>query len=523
MTGLKYIFVIFAAAALTFGCESSLDTALDDTGKDNDAGQGGGETPGEEETPETYFYSILESAPADWSGDYIIAANSSDGLAVFDSWSDRDGGASTMTLGPEALSEGVDAKEGDPVKAVIAKVGTGYSIYVTSVGYIGLEKSANSLNCSDTEPSAGSEEYLWTLSLSSSGQGVCVVTNMKYDSRSLQWNSSASLFRCYTGGQQDIVLFRRNSSDGNIGEQPGGDGEDPDGDGDGEGDIDNPDPVPGISGKFNWFELPVIPDSDGNRIDDNDASLYYAYHMCAGGEKDDKGRTARNYTVCYSAEHHCPVWVAAPRHEMYETEHTDRTDAYGQDPDIPGNIQYNSKSTGGGCNKGHMLGSAERLSSSATNRQVFYYTNIAPQLSSTFNTGGGAWNNLEDHIDGLVCADTLYEVVGCYFEKFTDSYGKSTDPQTISFGGRNDVSRPTMFYYALLRTKDGNTGKSVTECSSDQLQCVAFCIRHTMEKEHTPQAKDMMSVSDLEKLTGFTYFPNVPAAPKDSFNPSDWL
>ena len=31
-----------------------------------------------------------------------------------------------------------------------------------------------------------------------------------------------------------------------------------------------------------------------------------------------------------------------------------------------------------------------------------------------------------------------------------------------------------------------------------------------------------MSVSDLEKITGFTYFPNVPNAPKNICTPSDW-
>lgn len=32
----------------------------------------------------------------------------------------------------------------------------------------------------------------------------------------------------------------------------------------------------------------------------------------------------------------------------------------------------------------------------------------------------------------------------------------------------------------------------------------------------------MMSVSDLEKITGFTYFTNVPNAPKGTCTPSDW-
>ncbi|MBE6188413.1 MAG: hypothetical protein E7143_04735 [Rikenellaceae bacterium] len=283
-----------------------------------------------------------------------------------------------------------------------------------------------------------------------------------------------------------------------------------------------PDPQPSTA-RYDWAELPVIADANRDGVHDSDKDIYFAHHLCAGNEKNaQRTASARNYTVCYSGKHHCPLWVAAPRHAMYEAKNTDRTDAYGKDPKIPSSVQYNSKSTGGGCNKGHMLGSAERLCSAATNRQVFYYTNIAPQYSSTFNTGGGAWNNLEDHIDGLVCSDTLYVVVGCYFDSFSRN-GASASPKTISFGGRSDVSCPTMFYYALLRTKKGSTGKRVQDCSAAELQCAAFTICHTMAKGHKPQAADMMSISDLEALTGFKYFENVHNAPKSTYNASDWL
>jgi DNA/RNA endonuclease G (NUC1) len=288
-------------------------------------------------------------------------------------------------------------------------------------------------------------------------------------------------------------------------------------------DNDNNDTTSGKRYRTGWYELPTEADANGDGRDDNNSTYYYAHHLCAGGEKNaQKSGKARNYSVCYSSEHHCPVWVAAPRHDMYEGS-AKRTDAYGKDPDIPANIQYDSKSTGGGCNKGHMLGSAERTSSSATNKQVFYYTNIAPQYSSTFNTGGGAWNNLEDHIDGLVCSDTLYTVIGCYFDTYTDKYGNTGTPKKISFGGRSDVSRPTMFYYALLRTKSGKTGKSVKDCSASELQCAAFVICHEQDKGHKPQVKDLISIEELEQLTGFTYFENVPNAPKSTFNSSDWL
>ncbi|MBR1575899.1 MAG: DNA/RNA non-specific endonuclease [Bacteroidales bacterium] len=266
-----------------------------------------------------------------------------------------------------------------------------------------------------------------------------------------------------------------------------------------------------------WFELPVMYDADHNGICDTDNTLYYAYH-----EFSYNNRKMRNFTVCFSSEHHCPVWVAAPRHQVYQDKNVNRSDAYKADPNIPSSIQYYSKDTGGGCNKGHMLGSAERLCCSEANRQVFYYSNIAPQDQTSFNTGGGAWNNLEDFVDLLVVSDTLYEVIGCYFERFVDKYGTVSEPQTISFGGRNDVSKPTMFYYALLRTKSGTSGKAVTQCSANELQCAAFVISHAMAKGHKPQVKDMMSIKDLEDITGFTYFPNVPHAPKDTFSASDW-
>ena len=281
---------------------------------------------------------------------------------------------------------------------------------------------------------------------------------------------------------------------------------------------------PSEGNQAGWFELPVmdIQNSGDYMVSASDANLYFAYHMCAGSEKGPGGKTARNYTVAYSGKYHCPVWVAAPRHDMYEGG-ADRTDSYRRDPDIPAGIQYSSKSTGGGCNKGHMLGSAERTSSTATNRDVFYYTNIAPQLSSGFNTGGGGWNILEDWVDGQVCRDTLYVVIGTYFEKYTDGYGNTVSPKTISFGGRSDVAMPTMFYYLLLRTKSGSSGKAVKDCSASELQCAAFVRAHTNNlKGQKVSSKEMMSVSDLEKLTGFTYFPNVPNAPKSSFKASDW-
>ena len=259
-----------------------------------------------------------------------------------------------------------------------------------------------------------------------------------------------------------------------------------------------------------WAELPVEAEN---------GDYHYAYHICPDFKVD--GHEARNFTVCYSAEHHSPVWVAAPVHNCYVGSSGNRN--YGPDPVIPSSIQPSGSkaSMGSPYNRGHMLGNHERSRTSGMNKQVSYYTNIAAQHGSTFNTGDGAWNNLEDKIDDYWCADTLYVVVGAYYDKWTDSYGNSAPQRSTSFGNiTTDV--PTMFYTLCLRTKKGNTNKSVMNCAADELQCAAFVMSHAMGKGHDPQAGDMRSVKEIEELTGFTFFANVPNAPKDTYNASDW-
>ncbi len=245
--------------------------------------------------------------------------------------------------------------------------------------------------------------------------------------------------------------------------------------------------LPGVPS--GWAELPAV-------IENGD--YHYAYHMRADKE------TVRNFSVCYSASKICPVWVAAPMHSSYKGS-SGRTNAYGRDPDI----SCTQAGRWDGYTRGHMLGSSDRTVSKATNRQVFYYSNIAPQLSAGFNTGGGVWNNLEEFVDDLWCADTLYQVIGCYWE----NENKKVDGTVI----------PTHYYKVLLRTKAGNTGKWVVNCTSDQLQCVAFIVEHNSKQfQVKPNRSMMMSVSELERMTGLTYFVNVPAAPKSTYDPADW-
>ena len=534
-----YLAPLLLTGLMAFECGKELDPPA---GKDDNteipAQPDNGEEP--EPTPRPYYVKVTENL-SDWSGEYLIAYESEGDDAVMYVFADWDPYGQAVMSGVSKKNfltlmdeSGLPAEEGDPYKAVITKDGSHYIISVSNVGYIGYSGSSNSLSKADTV----SDNCKWTISYS---EGHVFIESAQSVGRILRWNPGSPRFACYkdSSNQQELTLYKRTMATPPSGggtapdpETPTPDPEDPDSE---NPDADTPDvpptePVPGISGIHNWYELPAISYSKegdyyvSGKDSDTYGKLYYAHHHCDGDEHylyKGKSVKARNYTVCFSSKHHVPVWVAAPRHTMYESG-ASRKDAYGKDPSIPSGIQYNSTSTGGGCNKGHMLGSAERLSSTETNRQVFYYTNIAPQYSDTFNTGGGGWNTLEDWVDGQVCSDTLYVVIGAYFDQYTDPQNYSASPKTISFGGRDDVSCPTMFYYALLRTKKGNSGKALSECSSSEMKCAAFVRSHKIAKGTKVSKKEMMSVSDLEKITGFTYFPNVPNAPKTSYNASDW-
>ena len=141
--------------------------------------------------------------------------------------------------------------------------------------------------------------------------------------------------------------------------------------------------------------------------------------------------------------------------------------AYRNDPDI------NCTQAGhwSGYTRGHMLGSNERRVTKNVNRDVFYYSNIGPQLQTYFNTSGGQWNTAEDWVDkqwrGL--ADTCYQVVGTYWENTP----KVVDGTTI----------PTHYYIVLLKAKKSAGNKWVVNCSQGELQSIARSEERRVGKE----------------------------------------
>ena len=265
-------------------------------------------------------------------------------------------------------------------------------------------------------------------------------------------------------------------------------------------------PAPkGKTAHAGWAELPTQKASN---------DIFITSHLL--------GDNRRNYTVCYSREQRAPLWVAAPVHSTYKGD-VKRVDNYDFDPTLPVNIQITLNRSYGDYTRGHMLGSGERTASREMNNQTFYVTNIAPQLREGFNERGGAWNNLEYFVDRQLCADTLYVVTGAIYDDFTAPDGTNIKARTtVNKNDNKRVGVPTAYYKALLRTKSGRTGKSVMECKASELKCAAFIVAHRSDAGHKPTVEDMISIKELERLTGVNFFANVPNAPESKAEAKDW-
>ena len=226
-------------------------------------------------------------------------------------------------------------------------------------------------------------------------------------------------------------------------------------------------------------------------------------------------RTVRNYSFCYDKTLHVAHWVAYPLHSVYRGS-IDRTDDFQYDPKVDYSWQPNlaAGSYRGSYDRGHQLPSADRTATRELNLQTFYATNMTPQLN---RLNQDMWANLEAKVRAQICNDTLYVVTGCYYA--------NTNTTTTDRDGKV-CPVPTNYFKVLLRTRTGTTGKRIADCSADELKAIGFWVDQKSYGDIQPPASICMSVAEIEKKTGFTFFPNIPESAAESVkaqnSPSQW-
>ena len=247
-----------------------------------------------------------------------------------------------------------------------------------------------------------------------------------------------------------------------------------------------------------WPELPT------NRVN---SDYIYATHYAKMNLK-----TVRNYSLCFDKKLRVAHWVAYPLHASYIGS-LDRSDAWAPDPKIP--QQYQAALWLGGYqngyvyNRGHQIPSKDRSSVLEMNKQTFYASNMTPQLGQL---NQNMWKDLEAKVRTYVCPDTLYVVTGCYFA--------NSDNSTTKDKAGNVCPIPSNYFKVLLRTRNGSTGKRIPDCKASERKTIGFWVANRSGQQIGKQY--CLSVAEIEKTTGFTFFPDVDAAVKTQNTPSDW-
>ncbi len=248
-----------------------------------------------------------------------------------------------------------------------------------------------------------------------------------------------------------------------------------------------------------WPEMPLVKQGDGN---------LYVTHMTKAS-----GKTMRNYSMCYDPDVKAALWIAYPLHDCYTRKAVDRTDAWGYDPLIPAKYQVNmEKGMSNGYDRGHQVASADRLASYDMNSQTFYYTNMTAQVAAM---NQGIWNDLENKIrNEYICRDTLYVVTGCVMTTEDDTQVKWVNNRN---GGK--VAVPKAYFKVLLRTKSGNTGKAVDNSNATT---IGLWVENRSYGDEPSRASIVKSVDEIERLTGFTFFPQISDEVKETKDLARW-
>ncbi len=240
-----------------------------------------------------------------------------------------------------------------------------------------------------------------------------------------------------------------------------------------------------------WFNTPT-----------NDETQMVVTHTFSNG-----GKTLRTYSLLFDTTKRCALWVAcAFNSTTWGDNGVKRNDKWVYDPAISQSLQPNLTNTyndynGKSFSRGHQVASGDRQTTISENNQTFYYSNMTPQNQ---DLNGGQWVHLEQAVQSLGNTvsglDTLYMVTGPIFD---EGYESTTDKSG------NACAIPSRFYKCLMRCTFNASGE-VTAAKG-----VAYLTTGNSAAANTAYSGWATTIDEVESLTGFNFFANVPEEIQD--------
>ncbi|WP_312186063.1 fimbrillin family protein [Sphingobacterium sp.] len=256
--------------------------------------------------------------------------------------------------------------------------------------------------------------------------------------------------------------------------------------------IDNGKPSGGIGDSQAYLEIPKMNSLSNDEV-------FIQHFMPDASDK-------RNYAMLYDKKLKMAYWVAYPLYSSILGS-GNRTEAWGYDPQVSTAFQPLLMNAQGfskyGYDRGHQLPSADRNLNTSQNKTTFYFTNMTAQAS---RLNQGVWRLLEEKVRTWSAqCDTMYIVTGAIPTTSSDTM--------LDFAQDNDgkdVAVPK-YYFKALAMKKGS-----------EYYTIAYKMNNEIPPSGVTFENYRLTVSDLEKATGFTFFPDLNNTQKGNINTSIW-
>ena len=190
----------------------------------------------------------------------------------------------------------------------------------------------------------------------------------------------------------------------------------------------------------------------------------------------------KNYILSYSEKFEQAEWVAYELSSNETVGLIKRDDDFRPDPVVKTGSANLKDYKGSGYDRGHLAPAADMGFSAAAMSESFYMSNMSPQKPS-FNRG--IWKNLETQVRNWAKVyDKIYVVTGGVLKS------------GLPFIGENRVAVPEKYYKIIFREKGSHA------------EMIAFLLANM--KSEQPLSSFVVSVDEIEKLTGVDFFPQLP-------------
>lgn len=187
------------------------------------------------------------------------------------------------------------------------------------------------------------------------------------------------------------------------------------------------------------------------------------------------------YSLSYSEPHEQAEWVAYELKKSHLSNANYERPYFEIDEAVETGAAHWRNYKNSGYDRGHLCPAGDRKYSKSAHDETFLTSNISPQ-EHDFNAG--VWNTLEQKVRYWASKyDGVFVITGGILK------GKM---KTI---GDEQVAVPNQFYKVLI---DNNSGKT---------KMIAFLVPH--ENSNKPLYEFVVSVDDLEALTGIDFFPEL--------------